>query len=72
MSYLPTLTKYEIARALGARATQISRNAKIMVDPKGETDPLEIAKMELEQGKLPIIIVRTLPSGKQIQIRCRK
>lgn len=59
----PFLTKYEKARVLGTRALQISYNAPIMIDTKGETNPLLIAEMELEQNKLPIIIVRPMPDG---------
>ena len=39
------MTKYERARILGTRALQISMNAPIMVELKGQTDPLEIAKL---------------------------
>ena len=41
----PYMTKYERARILGTRALQISMNAPIMVELKGQTDPLEIAKL---------------------------
>lgn len=60
------LTAYERARVLGARATQISGGAPILVyvDPKDTKlmmDSLAIAKLELEQGKLPMIVRRRLP-----------
>lgn len=58
------ITKYEKARVLGARSLQISMNAPIFVDPKGETDCYKIAIMEFEQKKLPINIIRNLPNGK--------
>jgi DNA-directed RNA polymerases I, II, and III subunit RPABC2 len=57
------LTKYEKARVLGSRSLQISMNAPVQVDVKGETDPLRIATMELQQGKLPLIIRRYLPDN---------
>ena len=57
------LTKYEKARVLGTRALQISMNAPVHVDVQGETDPLKIASMELDQKKLPLIIRRFLPDG---------
>jgi DNA-directed RNA polymerase I, II, and III subunit RPABC2 len=57
------LTKYERARVLGTRALQISMNAPVMIDPKGETDPLKIARVEMEQRKIPMIIRRYLPDG---------
>ena len=48
---------------LGTRALQISMNAPVHVDVQGETDPLKIASMELDQKKLPLIIRRFLPDG---------
>jgi DNA-directed RNA polymerase I, II, and III subunit RPABC2 len=57
------MTKYERARVLGTRALQISMNAPVMVDIKGETDPLKIAMEELLQRKIPMIIRRYLPDG---------
>lgn len=59
----PYLTKYERARVLGARATQISLNAPVLVDLEGETDPLEIAKKELAAKRLPLVVRRFLPDG---------
>ncbi|XP_014242529.1 DNA-directed RNA polymerases I, II, and III subunit RPABC2 isoform X2 [Cimex lectularius] len=55
------MTKYERARVLGTRALQIAMCAPIMVELGGDTDPLEIAKKELKQRKIPIIIRRYLP-----------
>ncbi len=57
------LTKYEKARVLGTRALQISMNAPVMVDIGGETDPLMIARKELAEKKIPMIIRRYLPDG---------
>jgi DNA-directed RNA polymerases I, II, and III subunit RPABC2 len=58
------MTKYEKARILGTRALQLSMNAPPMVDvPAGETDPLKIAMLELNERKIPIIVRRYLPDG---------
>lgn len=57
----PYLTKYERARVLGLRAAQISMNAPVLVDTRGQTDPLAIAMMELEQGRIRMRIRRYLP-----------
>lgn len=57
------MTKFERARVLGTRALQISMNAPVMVPVEGETDPLEIAKKELRERKIPIVIRRYLPNG---------
>lgn len=57
------MTKYERARILGTRALQISLGAPVMCDLRDETDPLQIALMELKLEKIPIIIRRYLPDG---------
>ncbi|MEM3405803.1 MAG: DNA-directed RNA polymerase subunit K [Candidatus Pacearchaeota archaeon] len=60
-------TKYEIARILGARALQIAMNAPILVKISEEKlkeiryDPIEIAKIELEEDVLPISVKRPFP-----------
>jgi len=52
-----TYTKFEIARLVGARALQIKMGAPVLIKiPKTMEKPLDIAKMELEQGVLPITI----------------
>ena len=55
------MTKYEKARVLGMRSIQISLNAPVHIDTKGETDSLQIALMELEQKQINMIIRRILP-----------
>lgn len=59
----PYITKYEKARILGVRATQISMNSPVMVNTDGITDPLKIAIKEFQEKKIPLIIRRYLPSG---------
>ncbi len=49
------LTRYEKARILGARSLQIEQGAPTFVETE-ETEPLQIAKEELTQGKLPISV----------------
>jgi DNA-directed RNA polymerase I, II, and III subunit RPABC2 len=57
------LSKYEKARVIGTRALQISLNAPLMIDPQGETDPIEIAMKELSDQKIPFVIRRHMPDG---------
>ncbi|MBR9700562.1 DNA-directed RNA polymerase subunit K [Candidatus Woesearchaeota archaeon] len=58
------LTKYERARLIGSRALQISQGAPMNVKLSEEElrrikyNPVEIAKIELEQGVIPIDVVR--------------
>lgn len=66
----PWLTRFEKARILGARATQLAMGAPPLIEvPPNVKDPLEIAKLELEKGVLPIVIKRKLPSGEKMYIR---
>ena len=61
------LTKYERARLIGARALQIAMGAPLLFEIKEEDlekinyNPIEIAKIELEKGILPITIKRPMP-----------
>ena len=60
----PTLTRFEKARIMGARALQLSFGAPCFIEiPKNATTSLEIAMEELKQRVIPIVIKRTLPNG---------
>ncbi len=60
----PTLTRFEKARIMGARALQLSFGAPSFIQiPKKATTSLEIAMEELNKRVIPIIIKRTLPNG---------
>ena len=60
-------TKYEKARIIGARALQIAMGAPFLIKLaekdllKINYSPIEMAKMEFDQGVLPITIKRPLP-----------
>jgi len=61
---IPLLTKYEKTRILGQRAKQIECGAIPLVQvPPNIVDSYLIAKLELEQNKIPFIIRRPLPNG---------
>ena len=60
----PTLTRFEKARIMGARALQLSFGAPVFIEiPKNATTSLEIAMEELSQRVIPIVIRRTLPNS---------
>ena len=60
----PTLTRFEKARIMGARALQLSLGAPVFIEiPKNATTSLEIAMEELNQRVIPIVIRRTLPNS---------
>jgi len=61
-------TKYEKARIIGSRALQISMGAPFMVKISEEElkklkyNPIEIAKLELKEGLVPITVKRPFPT----------
>ena len=63
-------TKYEKARMIGSRALQIGMGAPFLVKlsddelKKINYNPIEIAKVEFDEGLLPITIRRPLPKPK--------
>jgi DNA-directed RNA polymerase I, II, and III subunit RPABC2 len=60
----PTLTRFEKARIMGARALQLSLGAPPFIPiPKSARISLDIAMEELEQRVIPITIRRVLPNG---------
>lgn len=60
----PFLTLYERTKVLGFRANQLAQGARPYVAvPDYMTSTLEIAKLELEQRRLPYIIKRPMPDG---------
>ena len=61
---LPTLTKYEKARILGQRASQIESGAQPLVSVPGHiVEGYLIAELELKQKRIPFIIRRPIPGG---------
>jgi len=60
----PTLTRFESARIMGARALQLSLGAPPFIPiPKDAATSLDIAIKELEGRLIPITIRRALPNG---------
>ena len=60
----PFLTIYERTKILGTRTNQLAEGARPFVTvPEYVTNPLDIAKLELEQRRLPFIVKRPMPDG---------
>ena len=58
------MTKFEKAKILGIRADMLASGAETMIDiSENITNCYEIAKLELEQGKIPLIVRRYLPNN---------
>ena len=60
----PFLTQFEKTRILGFRTNQLAQGARTFVTvPPHITSTLDIAKLELEQRRLPFIVKRPMPDG---------
>ena len=60
----PFLTQFERTKIIGLRANQLSKGSVPFIPvPKHITDVRDIARLELEQKRLPYIIKRPLPNG---------
>tara|TARA_B100000795_G_scaffold269562_2_gene259343 strand:- start:16540 stop:17007 length:468 start_codon:yes stop_codon:yes gene_type:complete len=61
---LPILTRYEKAKIIGLRAKQINAGSDLFINaPANIIDGITLAKMELNNKKIPFIIRRPLPDG---------
>lgn len=60
----PFLSVYEKTKLLGFRANQLAQGARpYVVVPEHVVRTVDIARMELEQRRLPYIIKRPMPNG---------
>ncbi len=65
------LTRFEVARLLGARTLQISLGAPILVKTD-KTAYIDIAKEEFTQKLIPMTVKRKMPSGEYVVIDVKK
>ncbi len=62
------LTRFEVARIIGARALQLSFGAPPLIDPfalpeRARLDPVVLAEEEFKEGVLPMSVVRYTRRG---------
>ena len=66
----PFLSIFEKTKILGFRTNQLAQGARpYIIVPEYITDVKDIAKLELEQRKLPIIVKRHMPDGSYEKFR---
>lgn len=65
------LTRFEVARLVGARALQIALGAPILVATE-KTSAIEIAKEEFKQKIIPITVKRKLPDETEVVVDAKK
>lgn len=66
------LTRFEVARLLGARSLQISLGAPVLVKVEEVSSMIDLAKVEFKNKILPITVKRELPSGEEVVIEIKK
>lgn len=65
------LTRFEIARIIGARALQLALGAPPLIKPSKEDTPYAVAKKEFEQKVLPIVVIRKYADGSTERVEIR-
>ena len=66
------LTRFEVARLVGARSLQIALGAPVLIKEKRTLEPIEIAKLEFKSRIIPITVKRKLPLGEEAVIDVKK
>jgi DNA-directed RNA polymerase subunit K/omega len=52
------LSKFELARVLGARSLQLANGAPPLIEVNDVVSPIELAKRELDAGVIPLAVLR--------------
>lgn len=66
------LTHFEVTRLISARALQIAMGAPVLVKLNAkDTNPYSIAEKEFESKKLPLIVIRKMPDGEEINFNLK-
>ena len=61
---VPYLTLFEKTKLIGFRANQLAQGARPLIDvPTHVTDVIEIARIELDERRMPYILKRGMPDG---------
>ena len=66
-----TLTRFEVARLLGARSLQVALGAPVLVatETTGSTD---VARAEFKDKIIPITVKRKFPNGSEVTVDVKK
>jgi len=65
------LTRFEVARLVGARSLQIALGAPILVAAE-KTGSIDIAQAEFKAKMLPITVKRELPNKEKVIVEIKK
>ena len=56
--FMSTLSRFEIARIIGARALQLSYGAPPLLEVNVGESAVQVAKRELDTGVIPLVVMR--------------
>ena len=56
--FMATLSKFELARIIGARALQLSYGAPPLIEVAPDQTSVDVAKKELDTGVIPLVVLR--------------
>ena len=66
------LTRFEVARLIGARSLQIALGAPILIKTENFGDAITISRDEFKAGMIPITIKRKRPTNEYQIIEAKK
>ena len=66
------LTRFEVARLVGARSLQIALGAPILVDAGEKTASIDIAQAEFKAKMIPMSVKRELPTKEKVIVEIKK
>ena len=66
------LTRFEVARLVGARSLQRALGAPVLTKVEGTFSPIDIAKAEFKNRIIPITIKRKMPTGEEVVVNTKE
>ena len=66
------LTRFEVARLIGARTLQITLGAPVLIEIEEGLSSHDIAKLEFKNKTIPITVKRQMPTDEQVVINVQK
>lgn len=66
------LTRFEVARLIGARSLQIALGAPVLAQNTESTSSIDIAKSEFKENLMPMTVKRELPNSEKIIVEIKR
>jgi len=66
------LTRFEVARLIGARSLQIALGAPVLTQNPDSTSSIDIARSEFKENLMPMTVKRELPNSEKNIVEIKK